>query len=139
MTTVVLVIRGIGYGLVLASFAAFLINLTNRGIVRDLLGAKAFSRDGAMTAADLRATGGVRRFALRDSSMLRKTVAATTLTEGEGEGEKRYFVPEEKATGAELRYVKRNSPVAWNVGIALLAAATEGAAFAIPRILSLFG
>ncbi len=132
------VIRGVGYGLVLASFIAFFITLSNKRIVKRLLDGKALSRDTAKSAAEIKAGSGLGRFALRDRSMLRKTVEATELSGEEEKAEKRYYIPEEKAAGAEIRYVKRNSPVGWIVGMALLAAATEGAVLALPWILSLF-
>ena len=136
-TLLSVVIRGAGYGLVIASFVAFFINLTHKKIVKRLLGAGALSRDSAKPGAEIGAGSGLGRFALRDKSTLRKTVAATELAEG-GDGEKRYYIPEEKADGAEIRYVKRNSPVGWIIGMALLAAVTEGAVVAVPWILSLF-
>ena len=132
------VIRGIGYGLVIAAFIAFFINIKNKKIVKRLLDAKALSRDSAKSAAEIGAGSGFGRFALRDKSMLRKTVEATEAADADGKDLKRYYIPEEKAAGAEIRYVKRNSPVGWVVGMALLAAATEGAVLALPWILSLF-
>ena len=137
MTTVAVVIRGIGYGLVLASFAAFFITLANKKIVKAILGADALTRESAKTRDDLGINGPISRFTLRDRSALRKTVAATKINSGEA-AETRYYIPEEKAAGAEIRYVKRNSPIAWIVGMALLAAATEGAVLVVPWILSLF-
>ena len=122
------VVRGIGYGLVLAAFIAFFISLTNKKIVKRLLDKGALSRDTAACAGDIGGKSGFGRLALRDGSTLRKTVAATELSEGGG-GEKRYYIPEEKADGAEIRYVKRGSPVGW---------ITEGAVLAIPWILSFF-
>lgn len=135
-TPLVAAIRCIGYGLVLASLFAFFVTAANRKIVKRLIDGDALSRDTAKNAAEIGA-GGVFRFALRDRSTLRKTVAATELSEN-GDGEKRFYIPEEKAAEAEIRYVKRNSPVAWIVGTILLAAATEGAVIAVPWILSLF-
>ncbi len=131
-------IRGIGYGLVLASFIAFFVSLTNKKIVKRLLDREALSRDTAANAEDIGGKSGFGRLALRDKSTLRKTVAATELSEGTAGGEKRYYIPEEKAAGAEIRYVKKGSPVGWIVGMVLLAAATEGAVLALPWILSLF-
>lgn len=133
----IVVIRGIGYGLVLASFIAFFISLTNKKIVKRLLDRKALSRDAAAKAEDIGGKSGFGRLALRDGSTLRKTVAATEISEG-SDGEKRYYIPEEKAVGAEIRYVKKGSPVGWIVGMVLLAAATEGAVLALPWILSMF-
>ena len=95
-------IRGIGYGLVLASFIAFFVSLTNKKIVKRLLDREALSRDTAANAEDIAAA---------------------------------------QANGlapAEIRYVKKGSPVGWIVGMVLLAAATEGAVLALPWILSLF-
>jgi hypothetical protein len=130
-------IRGIGYGLVLASFIAFFVSLTNKKIVKRLLDREALSRDTAANAEDIGGKSGFGRLALRDRSTLRKTVEATEISEGAG-GEKRYYIPEETADGAEIRYVKKGSPVGWIVGMVLLAAATEGAVFALPWILSSF-
>ena len=136
-TLLTVAVRGIGYGLVLAAFIAFFVSLTNKKIVKRLLEKKALSRDTAANAEDIGGKSGLGRLALRDRSALRKTVEATGISEGAG-GEKRYYIPEEKADGAEIRYVKKGSPVGWIVGMVLLAAATEGAVFALPWILSSF-
>ena len=138
LTGLSVAIRGIGYGLVLASIVAFFISLTNRRIVKRLLDAEAHTRDSAKSAAEIGAKAGFGKLALRDRSTLRKTVKATELTEGAESGEERYYIPEEDADAAEIRYVKKNPPVAWIVGTALLVAATEGAMIAAPWILSLF-
>ncbi|MBR3639160.1 MAG: hypothetical protein IKN50_00980 [Clostridia bacterium] len=136
-TALLVVIRGLGYGLVLASFVAFFVTLTNKKIVKGLLDKGALSRDTAVKAEETGARPGLCRLALREKSALRKTVAATELSDGGSNGT-RYYIPGEKADGAEIRYVKRNSPVGWIVGTVLLVAATEGAVRAVPWILSLF-
>ena len=137
MTGLQVAIRGIGYGLVLASIVAFFISLTNRRTVKRLLDAEAHTRDSAKSAAEIGAAG-IGKLALRDKSTLRKTVKATELTDGAESGGVRYYIPEEDADAAEIRYVKKNPPVAWIVGTVLLVAVTEGAVIAVPWILSLF-
>ena len=134
--TAVIVIRAIGYGLVLAALIAFFVCITQKRVVGSILKESALSRDGAKTAEELGLRGPFSKFALREKSTLRKTVkAAPGMTEGDPV---RYYIPEDEAPAAESRYVKRISPVAWIVGCALLVAATEGAVIAVPWILRLF-
>ncbi|MBQ7475754.1 MAG: hypothetical protein IJS78_07580 [Clostridia bacterium] len=129
-----LIIRCLGYGLVAASVIAFFVSGTTRSVVKKILSAKALSREDARTAAELGLKGPFVRSVLRDRSSLRKTVRKT---EADG-GEARFYIPEEKADGAEIRYVKRSSLVLWIIGTLLLAAATEAAVRLVPMILGSF-
>ncbi len=128
-----LVIRAIGYGLVLAAVIGFFVCITDKKIVRSILSSRALSRDGAKTAEELSLGSPVFRFALRDGSAIRKTVKKVPDDEPP-----RYYIPEDGSAAAELRYVKKTSPVTWVIGAALLVAATEASVRLVPWILGLF-
>lgn len=127
----IVAIRSVGYGLAIAAIIAFFVSATARRVVKAILTAGALSPETAKSAAELGLTGPLVRRALKEGSSLRKTVKRSVWNEG-------FFIPEEDAGRAEVRYVKKNNPIAWIAGIALIVAATEAVVLILPLVLGSF-
>ena len=126
------IILALAIGAVLASLLMLYHQSVPGSLVRALLRAEAHSPEKALTLADLGLDRALIRLELHRGAVTKKFVLATEAADGEGES--RYYIPEELRYRAAVRYEKKgNGPIS----VLLTAALALAMAFLLTRLIPL--